>query len=146
MGQDVRFDCLVDVDPRLKESLRVDWFKNQERLDLDIASNVSTEVSEEESSQSRFLLMPNASLQIRSPTEDDLGTYKCQITTGIDEVILEAMLYVESHDWLYILIIIIICVFALLILISCIAFVRKRSKRKGRYGVKDVADGKRKNR
>ena len=72
---------------------------------------------------------------------------RCQIQTGIDEVILEAALYSEAdQSWILILIIIIICVLILLILVLCIVCVRRRAKSKGRYGVKDVADGKRKNR
>jgi len=51
-----------------------------------------------------------------------------------------------SEEWILILIIIIVCILILLILIICIVCVRKRARRKGRYGVKDVTDGKCKNR
>ena len=96
---------------------------------------------------SRFVLLSNRTLQIRSPTEADLGNYKCQIRTGIDEVVLIARLSMRpNEEWILILIIIIICVLILLILIMCIICVRKRARRKGRYGVKDVSDGKHKNR
>ena len=95
----------------------------------------------------RFVLLSNRTLQIRSPTEADLGNYKCQIRTGIDEVVLIARLSMRpNEEWILILIIIIICVLILLILIMCIICVRKRARRKGRYGVKDVSDGKNKNR
>ena len=96
---------------------------------------------------SRFVLLSNRTLQIRSPTEADLGNYKCQIRTGIDEVVLIARLSMRpNEEWILILIIIIICVLILLILIMCIICVRKRARRKGRYGVKDVSDEKHKNR
>ena len=96
---------------------------------------------------SRFVLLSNRTLQIRSPTEADLGNYKCQIRTGIDEVVLIARLSMRpNEEWILILIIIIICVLILLILTMCIICVRKRARRKGRYGVKDVSDGKHKNR
>jgi hypothetical protein len=76
-GKDVRFDCLVQVDPQLRESLRVDWYKNEERLDVDSLpldnETLSTEVNE---SRGRFLLMPNATLHIKAPTPEDLGTYR----------------------------------------------------------------------
>ena len=52
----------------------------------------------------------------------------------------------SNEEWILILIIIIICVRILRILIMCIICVRKRARRKGRYGVKDVSDGKHKNR
>merc|ERR1712029_1183808 len=78
------------------------------------------------------------------PSEEDLGTYRCQVNSGIDEVKLEAVFYNENdQNWLMILIIIIICIFLLVLLTLCIICVRKRARRKGRYGVKDVADGKR---
>ena len=77
----------------------------------------------------------------------DSGTYRCQVNSGIDEVKLEAVFYNENdQNWLMILIIIIICILLLVLLTLCIICVRKRARRKGRYGVKDVADGKRTNR
>ena len=92
-------------------------------------------------------MMPNASLLIHSASPEDLGTYRCEIDTGIDEVKLEAVLYSEdTHNWILILVIIIICILILTLLIMCIVCVRKRARRKGRYGVKDVADGKHRNR
>jgi hypothetical protein len=107
-----------------------------------------TKLSFDESEDNpRFVLLSNRTLQIRSPTVDEVGDYTCLIETGIDKVVvLASLMSPTDQQWIYILIIIIICVLILLILIMCIVCVRKRSRRKGRYGVKDVSDGKRKNR
>jgi len=144
-GQDVLFDCHVDVDPRWNNTLKVNWLKEEKELNLTkLAYDQSIDELEE---NQRFVLLSNRTLQIRSPTEADLGNYKCQIRTGIDEVVLIARLSMRpNEEWILILIIIIICVLILLILIMCIICVRKRARRKGRYGVKDVSDGKHKNR
>ena len=147
-----RFDCLVEVDPRLKDAVTVEWYKDQAKLELDYIQDETiengTEISPEGGIElSRFRLMPNNSLYIMNPIPEDLGTYRCQIMTAIDDFTMEAVLYSESDwNWLLILIIIIICVLILILCILCIVCVRKRARRKGRYGVKDVADGKRHNR
>lgn len=147
-GQDVMFDCLVKVDPAMEDSLTVEWYKNNERIeviaDYDNSYNDTDPGNPENPVQmGRIRILANASLHIGQVTEEDVGTYTCQVRTGIDEVVLEAMLYTENDwYWLMILIIVIICVLLVIILVLCIICVRKRSRRKGRYGVKDVTDGK----
>lgn len=146
-GQDVLFNCGVNVDKRLKDSTQVEWYINEERLDFETPEYPEYEYDYSGTNSSKFSILSNYSLLIKSPTLTDLGTYRCKITTPVDNVILEAVLYSEAdQSWIMIAIIIVICVLILLILILCIICVRKRSRRKGRYGVKDVADGKRANR
>ena len=151
-GQDAKFDCLVEADPRLSDSIVVEWFREGKKLEVDMlpesyGTNDTVLVSPESGELSRFMIARNNSLYIRNPTVDDIGTYMCQFSTAIDEFSMEAMLYSEKDwNWLLILIIIIICVLILILCILCIVCVRKRSRRKGRYGVKDVADGKKANR
>ena len=101
----------------------------------------------EDLNANRLIKLSNNSLRISNPTEQDIGTYKCYVHTPIDEHILTAYLsHQRDFEWLHILIIIIICILIVLITIMCIVCVRKRSRRKGKYGVKDVADGKSRNR
>jgi len=145
-GQDVTFDCVVDIDPKLKKEInpRIEWFRDGQKLDQVLTVQLD---SNETLDTYRYLLYPNATLLIKKPSEEDLGTYRCQVNSGIDEVKLEAVFYNENdQNWLMILIIIIICILLLVLLSLCIICVRKRARRKGRYGVKDVADGKRTNR
>lgn len=157
VGQDVTFDCEAQVDQRLRNTFKVEWFFNDNKLDdiriadPDDYENVEYEnadYEEDPSNTTKYFRVGTSSLGIKSPTMDDVGTYRCQITTGVEPpFVLEAGLYSEADQgWIYIVIIAIICFLILLLLIMCIVCVRKRSRRKGRYGVKDVADGKRKNR
>lgn len=152
LGQDVTFDCEVQVDARLKKTVQVEWYFNDNKLDIQIMSDEPVEYEDNQDeavgNDTKYSMVGNNSLRINSPTIDDLGTYRCQVITGVEPpFVLEAGLYSEADQgWIYIVIIAIICFLILLLLIMCIVCVRKRSRRKGRYGVKDVADGKRKNR
>ena len=91
--------------------------------------------------------MLNNSLHIINPTQGDLGMYECQVKTPVDEKIFRVNFHGKSETtMLHIMIIVIICILIILITILCIVCVRKRSRRKGRYGVKDVQEGKSRNR
>ena len=146
-GQDVTFDCVVDVDPQIMQERNpsVEWFRDDQ--ELKVLTVQLDENNNETLDTYRYLVYPNATLLIRAPTQEDLGTYRCRVNSGVDTVVLDAVLYHETdQNWLLILIIIIICILLLVLLTLCIICVRKRARRKGRYGVKDVADGKRTNR
>ena len=73
-GQDVKFDCGVDVDPQLaKESNpQIEWFRDGQKLDV-----LSVQLESNESLDAyRYLLYPNATLLIRETGEEDLGKYR----------------------------------------------------------------------
>ena len=56
---------ISQVDEKLQETVRLEWFKDDTRLDLDGASP--------ESNASRFVLHSNNSLTIINVSEDDVG-------------------------------------------------------------------------
>ena len=110
----------------------MEWYKDEEVLDGTLNA-------------SKVTLHPNNSITIFNALEEDIGVYKCRIYTGVESFSLVAELYAErDYFWLIILISCIIAFLLLVLCILCIVCVRKRSKRKGCYGVKDYEDGKRK--
>lgn len=159
-GGNVLFDCLVDVDPAINESVVVEWYLADKKLDLESSEeeikkpdsgNMEYEdITTPEPSiaeHPKYSLMPNRSLLISSVASEDLGDYKCLVKTPIDEIVLLASLYTsESWLWVIILMVIIVCVLLLIILTLCILWIRRRAKRQGRYGVKDMENGKKLNR
>ena len=73
-GQDVSFDCVVDVDPQLRKESnpKIEWFRDGQELEV-----LSVQLESNETLDAyRYLLYPNATLLIREPSEEDLGTYK----------------------------------------------------------------------
>ena len=76
-------------------------------------------------------------------TSDEIGKYACFVRTPVDEVIIEASIYDDSFPWWWL--IVLLTIIALLLLLICCCFIcciRRRSRSKGRYGVKDIEDGK----
>ena len=153
------------MDKELISSTNIEWKKiDSEGTEIDLAYVTESKIVEydatgevpaeeltdenaEDLNANRFVKLANNSLRISNPTEQDIGTYKCFVHTPIDKHILTAYLsHQKDLKWLHYLIIIIICILIVLITIMCIVCVRKRSRRKGKYGVKDVADGKSRNR
>ena len=73
-GQDVMFDCEVDIDPKLKleKNPTIEWFRNDDKLEV-----LSVQMDSNETLDAyRYLLYPNATLLIRETSEEDLGRYK----------------------------------------------------------------------
>ena len=67
-----------------------------------------------------------------------------QVQTGVDEIVLSASIYNSrlGSNWLWLIILIVVILALLLIvLITFVIVVRKRSKRQGKYGVQDTANG-----
>lgn len=154
--QGVIFDCNVEVDSGFKPSdIIVEWTVTKmdasgnelkENINCDSVNLDNCEYCVDEISN-HCEKMLNNSLHIINPTQGDLGMYECQVKTPVDEKIFRVNFHGKSETtMLHIMIIVIICILIILITILCIVCVRKRSRRKGRYGVKDVQEGKSRNR
>ena len=155
-GQPVVLDCAVDVDASLRGSLQVEWWKGEHRLDL-VTSLEDFHVGESELLVSRSLvqqaepvedeegprivLLPNASLKISRLQQEDLGYYSCRVLTELEGAGLRSefsQIYVASSFPFWILIVI-LCVLIILLLGVCFALrLRRRTRGKGYYGVKDI--------
>ena len=66
------FDCVVDIDPKLKKEInpRIEWFRNGQKLDQVLTVQLD---NNETLDTYRYLLYPNATLLIKRPSEEDLG-------------------------------------------------------------------------
>lgn len=145
-GHGVLFDCHVEVDSGFKSSdIIVEWTVTKMDANGDeLLENINCDDDENLNYCEKML---NNSLHIKNPTQEDLGLYECQVKTPVDKVIFQVNFHGKSETtMLHIMIIVIICILIILITILCIVCVRKRSRRKGRYGVKDVQEGKNRNR
>ena len=85
-------------------------------------------------------------LIINNMTEADVGDYECAIITPADKQVLVASVYdPNAATWWWLIILIALILVALLLLCGCCVYcVRKRSYQSGRYGVKDIEDGRKK--
>ena len=90
----------------------------------------------------RFILHDEG-LVIQDITESDIGTYECAVRTPVDEVTISATIYSNEPSWWWLIILlIIICIILILLCCCLICLVRRRARERGRYGVKDIEDGK----
>ena len=145
-GNGVMLDCNIDVDENLKNSLNINWFKGEEMLRVSTVSLVPLEndimydVMKEEEQETRFMIHQNNSLQILNLQEEDLGFYKCQASTELEQALRSepSQIYLAASFPYWIIILILICLVALMVLIFCVWRLRKRNRGKGYYGVKDV--------
>ena len=66
------FDCVVDIDPKLKKEInpRIEWFRDGQKLDQVLTVQLD---NNETLDTYRYLLYPNATLLIKKPSEEDLG-------------------------------------------------------------------------
>jgi len=72
--------------------------------------------------------------------------FSFQVQTGVDEIVLSASIYSRnSWLWLIILIVVILCLLLLILITIFVIYMRRRSKRQGKYGVQDTANGKKPN-
>ena len=85
-------------------------------------------------------------LFIANMSEADVGDYECTILTPADRQVLVTSVYDPNATqwWIIILLIALILVALLLLCGCCVYCVRKRSYQSGRYGVKDIEDGRKK--
>ena len=77
-GQDLIFNCEAEVDEDLQESLKINWFKGEERL------NVSyTQYNQTGLTKPHISLLLNSSLLISGAQYSDLGHYSCEVLTSL---------------------------------------------------------------
>jgi len=145
----------------LRESVQVAWLKD----DIVIASSTEQLFSERGPSEifaieiddtddpcqnfntsgSHYNVLSNYSLQICSSSESDKGTYQCQISTKLEDVVMGPLnsVYIESikvvateeaFPW-WIVVAALLILLILIILSCCIWQCRKRKEGKGYYGM-----------
>ena len=91
----------------------------------------------------RFELDDNDTLSINNVQAADVATYECLVETDVDKFRVSASLYDESIKLLFLWILIAILIILVIVMCCCaLCCVRAKSKSKGRYGVKDIEDGK----
>jgi len=143
-GTEVLLDCPVEVDPALKNSLEISWFKGDQLIEASSASYFPSESDTvydyDPEEEQRFYVHANHSLEIRGLQEADIGLYKCEASTELEPLLRsepsEIYLATEFPFWIIILIVIIIIL--IVIILCCFWRLRKRQKGKGYYGVKDI--------
>ena len=153
MGSNYSLDCIVEVDPRLKETLNVTWLKDNEPVAIEGNDRcVKLGIRREKNTcililcffRRRFILHDEG-LVIQDMTESDIGVYECAVRTPVDEVKISATIYSDETSWWWLIILLIIICLILICLCCClVCLVRRRARERGRYGVKDIEDGKKK--
>ena len=79
-------------------------------------------------------------------TESDVGDYECEIITPADRQVLATSIYdPNATQWWIIILLIALVLVALLLLCGCCVYCfRKHMHQSGRYGVKDIEEGRKK--
>ena len=138
--------------------MSIEWFKDDEKINFDEIEEIenctddSTDSIAEAGLDSaiscpkRIHKHENNSITILESKEDDIGDYKCVVSTGVESALTVYHSYNGPSDWMWliILIAIIIAVLVLILCILCIICCRKRATKNGTYDVHpDEDDGRR---
>ena len=148
-GKLVQIDCKVDVDPNLDSSLRIDWFRGDQLLVPNkISNDIPVERPDEETDaeyneveeENRYTVYSNHTLEINDLRHDDIGMYRCAATTSLEPVMHSqtSQIFIKSEFPYWIIILILLILLVLIVVFYCVWRIRRRSKGKGYYGVKDI--------
>ena len=142
-GNMAMIDCNVDVDENLKDSLVVDWYRDNKILQVDHPSSMEAETrfyDDYDAEPARYIKHPNNTLEIKNMEKDDVGFYECRASTLLEKVLKSesSQIYLPSDFPWIIIVLVFIAVILMTILFYCIWRIRKRNKGKGYYGVKDI--------
>ena len=153
-GQDVFFPCEVSVD----SDYTVTWYKDLMKLDAyRTQPNVARSETERQrdnikfaeepagvcdDTEHRLYLLLNDTLVVCGLTEEDLGSYHCEVTIDLEESIKSQShsVYIGTNFPWWIILVIIIALLILIVFLALACYWRRKKLGKGYYGM-DVEDG-----
>jgi len=149
-GTGVQIDCKTQVDPSLRDTLQIDWYRGTELLApvMHYADMPPDEAAIEDDydysgrSMNRYTMYENYTLDIKDLSHEDVGLYKCEASTALEPAgslrSQPSEIYIKSEFPFWIIILICLIIMVLCVIAFVIYRIRRRSKGKGYYGVKDI--------
>ncbi len=167
IGSNYTLPCVFETDKGKSGSIEVSWTKddlplqeslnpwqedeessNSPELEIPLEIDIDPKLAPEEgnggrNSTTRFYTDSSNTLYLLFADESSVGEYACSVRTPVDHVVLRATIYdPHSYSLLWLLLVAVLVVSFLCLLCVLFWLARRRARSKGRYGVKDVADGK----
>ena len=157
-GRDVFFPCEVSVDSNAVDNYKVTWYKDRVKLDTyqtqpyvprieTTGSQDNIKFAEEpagvcdDTEKHRLNLLLNNTLVVCGLTEEDLGSYHCEVTTDLEQSIKSQLhsIYIGTNFPWWIILVIIIALLVLIVFLALACYWRRKKQGKGYYGM-DVED------
>lgn len=149
-GTSVQLNCNIQVDPSLLDTLVIEWFRGTELLSpvMHFADMPPDEGAMEDdydyasTNDNRYTMYENYTLDIKDLSREDVGLYKCAASTALEPAgslrSQSSEIYIKSEFPFWIIILICLIALVLCVIAFIIYRIRRRSKGKGYYGVKDI--------
>jgi len=115
------FNCEVEVDENLQESVVVTWYKGAEKLNISTLFNFDTEQGTD--TDHLLAMLPNSSLLISGAGMFDVGEYSCEVVTRLEAGIRSyqgEIITLESQLLPLIIILVVILTITVLLLGVCL--------------------------